>query len=173
MTEIIADVETTVVSPDGHEYYVQVGGERLATGLWEAWLEFVPLDGSLDVLLTTTETTQPTRDAVVRWSETVTPVYLQGALARAVAATDRRRLTRNYPVAASAVTAPFDPFAVFPSGKEALRARLRVRSRSELLAIVEQYGLNPAAKRLTWLSDSQLVTFIVTAVEVQALSRKR
>jgi hypothetical protein len=48
-----------------------------------------------------------------------------------------------------------------------------VRSRSELLAIIEQYGLNPAAKRLTWLSDSQLVTFIVTAVEVQALSRKR
>jgi hypothetical protein len=44
-----------------------------------------------------------------------------------------------------------------------------VLTRPELVAIIQNYDLNPAGKSLTRLSDSQLVTFIVTAVEVQAL----
>jgi hypothetical protein len=58
---------------------------------------------------------------------------------------------------------------VLPLGKAALRARLRVLMRPELLAIIQNFDLNPAGKSLTRLSDSQLVTFIVTAVDVQAL----
>ena len=34
--------------------------------------------------------------------------------------------------------------------------------------MIGEYGLNPAAKSLVRLSDSQLVTFIVTAVDVQS-----
>jgi hypothetical protein len=72
MTEIIRDLETTIASPDGHDYYVQVVGEQLASGTWEVWLEFVPLDDDLDLLLTNTETTQLTREDVVGWSEALT-----------------------------------------------------------------------------------------------------
>jgi hypothetical protein len=164
MSEILADLDTTIVSPEGDEYYVQVVGEHLLTGMWEAWLEFVPLDDALEVLRTTTETTQTTREDVVRWSETLTQVYLQGAFARAVDISDGGSVVRNYATVIADVAVPFDPFEVLPLGKPALRARLRVLTRSELLAIIQSFDLNPAGKSLTRLSDSQLVTFIVTAV---------
>ena len=173
MPEIITDLDTTIVSPEGDEYYAQVSGEQLSSGTWEAWLEFVPLDDALDVLLTKTETTQPTREDVVGWAETLSDVYLQGAFARAVHASDGRRVARNYEAVIADVAAPFDPFEVLPLGKAALRARLRVLTRPELLAIIQSFDLNPAGKSLTRLSDSQLVTFIVTAVEVQALQGRR
>jgi hypothetical protein len=168
MSEILADLDTTIVSPEGDEYYVQVGGQ-LGSGVWEAWLEFVPLDDGLEVLRTKTETTQPTREDVVRWSETLTQVHLQGAFARAVDISDGGSLVRNYETVIADVAVPFDPFDVLPLGKPALRARLRVLTRPELVAMIQKYDLNPAGKSLTRLSDSQLVTFIVTAVDVQAL----
>jgi hypothetical protein len=172
MSEILADLDTTIVSPEGDEYYVQVGGQ-LAIGVWEAWLEFVPLDDALEVLRTTTETTQPTREDVVRWSETLTQVYLQGALARALDISDGGGVVRNYETVIADVAVPFDPFEVLPLGNAALRARLRVLTRPELVAMIQKYELNPAGKSLTRLSDAQLVTFIVTAVEVQALQGRR
>ena len=166
MAEIIIDLDTIVSSTDGHEYYVQVAGEQRADGTWQAWLEFVPLD-DLDVLVTAIETTQPSRENVVRWSETLTGTYLQGAFGRAVRYTDRGVL-RDYATEVAAVP-PFDPFDLLPLGKSELRARLRVLTRAELLGMIRRYDLNPAGKSLVRLTDSQLVTFILTAVEVQAL----
>src|SRR5688572_9904657 len=84
MAVIIADLETTVASADGHDYYVQVVGEQVADGTWEAWLEFVPLDDELEVLLTKTETTQSSREAVIKWAETLRDTFLEGAFERAV-----------------------------------------------------------------------------------------
>jgi hypothetical protein len=172
MSEIITDLETTVASTDGHEYYVQVAGEPLASGTWEAWLEFVPFDDDLEVLLTQTETTQPTRDDVVSWSATLTGTYLQGAFARALGNT-ARFVVRDFATDVTEIPAPFDPFDVLPLGKAELRARLRVLSRPELLGMISSYNLNPAEKSLIRLTDSQLVTFIVTAVEVQAVQGRQ
>ena len=167
MSEIITDLDTTVASTDGHEYYVQVAGEQLASGVWEAWLEFVPLDDDLEVLSTQAETTQPTRDDVVSWSAALTGTYLQGAFGRALRNT-ARLVVRDFTTEVAAISAPFNPFDVLPLGKAELRARLRVLTRSELLGMIQSYDLNPAEKSLIRLTDSQLVTFIVTAVEVQA-----
>jgi len=173
MADVIADVDTTVTSPDGREYYVQVAAEQVGA-VWEGWLEFVPVDDSLDVLLTRTETTQPTRDDVLRWSTTLTPVFLEGAFKRAVRETSgRRHIVRDFARIADDVLVPFDPFEVLPLGTHELRARLAVLERGELLAMIEQYGLNPAGKSLARLTNSQLVTFIVTAVEVQSLHHHR
>ena len=168
MAEIIGDLETTVTSAAGHEYYVQVAGEPLAGGNWEVWLEFVPLDDDLEVLSTHTETTQPTRDDVVGWAAALTETYLEGAFARALQNTDRVAV-RDFAAEVAETPAPFDPFDVLPLGKAELRARLRVLSRPELLGIISSYNLNPAQKSLMRLTDSQLATFIVTAVEVQAV----
>jgi len=168
MSEIISDLETALASNDGHEYYVQIAGEQLASGMWEAWLEFVPLDDDLEVLSTQTETTQPTRDDVVSWSAALTGTYLQGAFARALGNT-ARFVVRDFATDVAEIPAPFDPFDVLPLGKAELRARLRVLSRPELLGMISSYNLNPAEKSLSRLTDSQLVTFIVTAVEVQAV----
>jgi hypothetical protein len=167
MREIIADLETTLLSADGDEYYVQVAGEQRPDRMWEAWLEFIPVDDSLEPLRTNAETTQPTREDVVRWSETLTDVYIQGAFTRAVNAADAS-VPVSYPTVIAGV-APLDPFEVLPLGKATLRARLRGLTRAELLATIEKYNLNPAGKDLSRLSDSQLVTFIITAAEVQAL----
>jgi hypothetical protein len=172
MAEIIVDLERIVTSPDGREYYSQVSGE-LANGTWEAWLEFVPLDDNVEVLVTNPETTQPTRDDVVRWSEMLTDVYLQGAFTRAVKASRGRSAVVSYMTTARDVDPPIDPFETLRLGTPTLRARLRTLTRPELLATIDNYGLNPARKGLTRLSDSQLVTFIITAAEVQALRGRR
>jgi hypothetical protein len=172
MREAIVDLETTVLSPDGDEYYVQVAGEPRPDGMWEAWLEFIPADDRVELFRSPAETTQPTRDDVVRWSQTLTDVYIQGAFTRAVETREGERLPVSYPTATAGV-APIDPFEVLQLGKAALRTRLRGLTRPELLAIIEQYNLNPAVKDLTRLSDSQLITFIVTAAEVQALLGRR
>jgi hypothetical protein len=169
--EIIADLTTTVLSPEGQTYHVRLLGEQLPDRVWRAWLEFIPFDDGLTRLITKTETRQPTRADVVRWSETLTAVYLQGAFARAVGTGEAKRVRVN-PAIVTAGAASVDPFEVLRLGRAALRARLRVLSRSELLAIIERYNLNPAHKDLTALSDSQLVTFIITAAEVQAGPRK-
>lgn len=167
MPEIIADLETTVISPHTGEYYVQVVAEQLPSGTWEAWLEFVPLADDEQVLLTATETTQSSREDVARWSATLTPVYVQGAFARAARVSEERSLVRRYDTTIGRI--PFDPFEMLQrDGKERMRVRLRALTRPELLALIREYDLNPAAKSLVRLSDSQLVTFIVTAVEVQS-----
>ena len=174
MPEVITELETAIVSPRGDEYYVQVVADQIASDLWEAWLEFVPVDDALDVLLTKAETTQPTRDEVVDWAGTLSETYLKGAFARAIAVNEGRRPVRNHPTATvTEVVVPFDPFDVWSFGASALRVRLRALTRPELIAMIQKYDLNPGAQSLTRLSDSQLVTFVVTAVEVQVLQGKR
>jgi hypothetical protein len=170
MREIIVDLERTVISPDDDEYYVQVAGDQRSDGMWEAWLEFIPVDDGLEPLRTNTETTQPTREDVLGWTETLTGVYIQGAFTRAVKAVDRS-VPVSYPTVTASVP-PFDPFEVLQLGKATLRGRLRRLTRPELLPIIEKYNLNPAGKDLSPLSDSQLVTFIITAAEVQAVLGK-
>ena len=180
MSEVIADLPYRIVNARGDEYYVSVAGEPRADGRWEAWLEYVPTDES-DALLTSTETTQATRGDVVRWAETLTETYVQGAFERAVTggvepALPRMvaRLTRAEAAAEAAIAASRgelpDPFELYASGRPAMRARLSVLSRAALLEIITTFGLNPAGKSLAWLSQLQLVTFIVTAVEVQVSS---
>ena len=168
MSEINADLMRTVISPSGDEYQVRMAGEQLPDGIWAAWLEFVPIDDSLEALLTRTETTQPTQADVVRWSETLTDVYIQGAFTRA----DNGQGIRVSEPGVAPTEASLDPFEVLRRGRAALRARLRMRRRSELLAIIEKCDLNPANKDLSPLSDLQLVTFIITATEVQTRQRK-
>jgi hypothetical protein len=68
-------------------------GER-EDGRWDGWLVFLPLDRTRP-LPTERETTQPTGDAVEYWASGLTPVYLEGALARAIAMTPEARLQRR------------------------------------------------------------------------------
>lgn len=60
-------------------------------GSWEGWLEFVPAGaGKPHSCSTGIETRQHDRVAMERWASALTPVYLEGALARArVEATQR------------------------------------------------------------------------------------
>src|SRR5688572_27640870 len=178
MSEIIADLPYIMTDGAGREYYVSVAGDRRADGEWEGWLEYVPLDES-DALITPTETTQSNRAALEHWASVLTDTYVQGAFARAVTATAvaaqsrvvATRLDRAAAVAASADLP--DPFQLFTQARETMRARLSAWPRAILLNIIAASNLNPAGKSLAWLSDRQLVTFIVTAVEAQLSAGRR
>ena len=182
MSEVIAELPYRLLDEDGGEYYVSVGAEPRMDGAWEAWLEYMPVDES-DPLLTPTETTQHTRADIVRWAETLSEIYVQGAFSRAVSATSdvlpglRERISVAEAAAEAAIDAARaevpDPFELYENGRPAMRLRLGGLPRATLLQIISEFGLNPAGKSLSWLSRNQLVTFIVTAVEVQtAMSRR-
>ena len=175
MSEVIADLNYRILDADGREYFANVAGEPTPDGRWEAWLEFVPLHDA-EPMLTGIETHQSTRADVVHWATTLSETYLEGAFHRARAALQpsaRRYATAAYP-AVSFVTTPveIDPFLLLDQGTDVLRARLLPLTRAELLAIIEAYGLNPADLSLARLSERQLVTFIVTATDVQTRERR-
>ena len=178
MAELVADLPSRVIDSEGREFYVSVVGNPRLDGEWEGWLEYVPLDES-EVLLTRIETTQSNRAALERWAAALTDIYVEGAFQRAVAATPNllgsHVVARRADVAAieSATTDLPDPFELIQLGTDRMRARLNALPRVTLLSIIAASGLNPAGKSLTWLSDRQLVTFIVTATEVQTRQARR
>ena len=107
MSELIADLPYRVLGSSGLDYYPSVAAEQRPDGQWEAWLEYVS-DDELDALLTDTETTQSSREDVVRWAAALGETYVQGAFARAVTASagiPSRLVARLLPLRA----APPDP----------------------------------------------------------------
>ena len=64
-------------------YRPRAFGDRQADGAWDGWLVFFPVSGGR-AIASDQETTQATLDALAVWASSVTPVYLEGALARAL-----------------------------------------------------------------------------------------
>jgi hypothetical protein len=128
-------------------------------GLWEGWIEFVPVSDSADALASGRETTQPNRTNLEKWAQGLTKVYLEGALARsfwlaepmsALPVTDFEspRFTAPTPRAATPSPLPpaqrarpiLNPFEVYAQGEEILRGELNALSRDHLDNIVAAYG---------------------------------
>jgi len=84
MPHFIHQHSTRVRASDGSEYCARTYGKARADGTWSGWIEFVPTDGRAIVLSTEQETSQPDRRAVEYWAGGLEPVYLQGALQRAL-----------------------------------------------------------------------------------------
>jgi hypothetical protein len=59
-------------------------GNPLPDGVWEGWLVFFPVAGGAAIAPSHPETTQSTLAALEFWASSLTPVYLEGALARAL-----------------------------------------------------------------------------------------
>src|SRR5262245_28363581 len=55
----------------------------MADGLWQGWIEFEPVDGGAPIR-SSRETTQPNRTDTEYWATGLTPIYLEGALRRAL-----------------------------------------------------------------------------------------
>jgi hypothetical protein len=84
MAELIQEFADAVRDARGREYAASVYGEAREGGTWEGWIEFRPLSGVGPALRTARETTQPDRGALEYWATGLEPIYLEGALARAV-----------------------------------------------------------------------------------------
>jgi hypothetical protein len=152
--------------------------------MWQGWLEFESLDSDRPVVVGPVETTQPEREHVRYWATGLTPVFLEGALSRALnprvenveapelpasdapAARAPTELSRD-----SAPTAILDPFEIGRRNLDILRQGLTALNRSRLLNIIAVYDLNPAGQDIEWMSDVQLGQFIVTATEAQLRMR--
>src|SRR4029079_7580548 len=83
MAEVLAAFPEPIAGDDGVLYRAQAAGAAMPDGLWEGWIEFIPIAGGAAVG-TSRETTQPNHGAAVYWATGLTAVYLEGALARAL-----------------------------------------------------------------------------------------
>jgi hypothetical protein len=186
MAEVLVSFDQPV-GDDLGEFHARAVGRLADDGMWEGWIEFTPIDGTSEVLVTGAESRQPEREHLVYWATGLTPVFLEGALHRA-----RRPLTvRVRPVEIPSSTAPrprdpvvpvvippgpepvLDPFEIGSRSLDVLKQELGALNRPRLLNIIVAYQLNPAGEDLSWLSDHQLVQFIVTAVDAQIALRNR
>ncbi len=86
MDELIQEFTSEIADADGHAYNARaMGRHRQGRTVWEGWLEFTPVGGRGIVRRGQVETTQPNREALAYWASGLEPVYLEGALARAIA----------------------------------------------------------------------------------------
>jgi len=186
MAEVLMSFDTPVRDELG-TYHARVVGRHAEDRMWEGWLEFVPIDGDTQVLVGPVESRQPERHDLVYWSTGLTPVFLEGALQRARTPVTVRVRSVEVPISeapaqktisATRVMPPgpepvLDPFDIGTRNLDLLKQELGALNRPRLLNIIAAYDLNPGGENLTWMSDRQLVQFIVTAVDAQLIQRAR
>jgi hypothetical protein len=68
----------------GQWYRPRAYGDPQPDGRWKGWLIFFPLLGGGAIAPPHPETIQPTWTALMTWAQGITPVYLEGALERAL-----------------------------------------------------------------------------------------
>lgn len=163
MPEILVKFDEPIAAPSGARYFAQALAGEVKGGLWEGWLEFFPASEGVRALESARETTQPNRTGVEYWSQGLTRVYLEGALARAVALAENstgaavaRAATARFntfghrpPVAPSqrATIIPraiLNPIQVYAQGEAILRRELGALSRDHIESICSAYDLVPA-----------------------------
>lgn len=176
MADVFLTFEKPVTDGDGRSYTARACGRETDGGLWEAWLEFVPENGS-PVLRSERETTQPNRTDTEYWATGLTPVYLEGALRRTLE--PRQPVYEAPPPGRPAYAGPapprgngrtaraqavLDPFSVRAKGEEILRRELGALRAWHLRNIVQAYALADEHRvDLEALGEPELVELIVEA----------
>jgi hypothetical protein len=75
-----------VLAAHGRWYRPRAYGDAQPDGTWDGWLVFFPVAGGTAIAPPGPEITETTRGALTVWAAGLRPVYLQGALGRALAA---------------------------------------------------------------------------------------
>jgi hypothetical protein len=186
MAEVLRSFDDPI-SDDSGKYHARVVGRLAKDGMWEGWLEFVPLDEpSADALISGVESRQPKRKHLEYWVSGLSVVYAEGALKRA-----RRPLivrTRAIETPASEAPAPrfyttsprvvgtepiLDPFDVGSHSLDILRQELHALGRARLLNMIVFHMMNPRKHDLQQLTDAQLISLIVAAVEAALVDKPK
>jgi hypothetical protein len=184
MAETLLQFQTPVVGPDGVVYRARACGTAAADGTWQGWIEFDPIDrpAGPGTIRTSRETTQPNRGDTEYWATGLTPVYLEGALHRALDPPVRRSTAPvQEPVfggpapsaaaphpadPARAAPAILDPFSVYEKGEALLRKQLGALAPRHLVNIILDYELSTEdAALLNREPAARLVERIVAAVQ--------
>lgn len=181
MAEVFTEFEASIRDGNGREYIARACGRECEDGHWEGWLEFVPLDGGV-VVRSARETTQPNRVDTEYWATGLTPIYLEGALRRALEpvqvvervidarpvydapASDRRivSVSRASTLRARPV---LNPFEVNEQGEDILRGQLNALDAPRLRDIIRGFSLtSDDTTTLMPLSAAELTDMIIAAV---------
>jgi hypothetical protein len=176
--EVLVEFSDTIPSEDGTQYIARACGKPQSDGLWQGWIEFLPVHGGAPVR-SPRETTQPNRTDAVYWATGLTPVYLEGALHRALKPLVRTSAPPPTPptfedpapdvtdVADSRVESVLNPFSVYRKGEALLRSELAAFSEWHLVNIIRAYGLSEQSDAaLRQLPAAGLIELIVTGVKV-------
>ena len=94
MTETLVKFDEAITDSTGARYFAEAMGRQREDGLWEGYLEFVPLNEKAERISSERETTQPNRNAVDYWAQGLSRVYLSGALDRARLSTSAHERAR-------------------------------------------------------------------------------
>lgn len=174
MAEVFVEFAEPVSTKDGVTYVARACGSEDDIGHWQGWLEFVPV-GPGDVIRSGRETTQPNRIDTEYWATGLTPIYLEGALLRALHPPTRverpadpspahARPAPDFPAAKPAGSI-LNPFSVYRKGEALLRSELSALAAWHLVNIIRAHELSTEdAAALGALPASALVDLIVTAI---------
>ena len=162
MERVLLTYQTTLATPGGRTYRPRACGRQRADGTWQGWLEFLP-DDATPIVHSDRETTQPNLVDLEYWATGVTPVYLEGALERALGPAFRHaRVGAGGPPVSAPV---LDPFAAFERGELHLWTQLRGRSPRYLQQIIRTYRLASDGRHSEQpRTTAQLTAFIIAAV---------
>jgi hypothetical protein len=178
MPEVLVVFDAQLTATDGLRWTAQACGGVADDGLWEGWIEFLPLDADESPVRTARETEQPNRDDLMYWAQGLTVVYLDGALIRALASdakmmrgTVQARTTFEGPARpAHARTgrapthAVLDPFDVYQEGEEVLIAQLGALDTARLRDLAVEYGFS-SRSAIAGASRERLTSRILAAVQ--------
>jgi hypothetical protein len=185
VAEVLREFDEPIAHRSG-THHARVVGRLAEDGMWEGWLEFVPIEpGGRSIAVSPVESRQPERGYLEYWAQGLSVVYAEGALDRALHPMTLRTRVAGTPLSERPTPRPvtttpvhvvgpepvLDPFEVGRRNLDILRQELHALDRPRLLNIIAAFHLNPASKDVTALSDGQLVTFIVVAVEAQLIHR--
>lgn len=180
MAEVLRSFDEVIQHPSG-TYRPRVVGRLAGDGMWEGWLEFVPVGNeSREIVVSPVESRQPARVHLEYWAQGLSSVYAEGSLNRALHPITVRARTVELPASAAparrVVTVPagvprpiLDPFEVGERSLDILAQELRALGRGRLLHIIAAYHMNAAAHDLAAMTDEELVQHIVGVVEARLL----
>jgi hypothetical protein len=85
-----------LIDAGGIRYRPRAYGDPQPEGTWDGWLVFFPLGGGTAIAPPCPESTRSTVAALAVWAAGLTPVYLEGALARALRTAQQAPLGKGH-----------------------------------------------------------------------------
>jgi len=145
MAELVHEREIALTGPDGRTYdRALVYAEPNGRTTWAGFVEFVPVSGEPSVR-TAHETTQSNIEGVAYWGTGLEPVYLEGALSRA--------LQRLAPAGSKDKGAPL----ATESGRGVVHLRLETLDPTAPLRLMATRTLVPEQRR--WIKEGGVFVY--------------
>jgi hypothetical protein len=175
VAEVLVEFAEPVSSGEGKSYIARACGDEMPDGMWQGWIEFIPIGGG-EPVRSGRETTQPNRVDTEYWATGLTPVFLEGALSRALKPLRRPLARQPEPPVFDTPAGPIrsgppanesvlDPFSVYRKGEDLLRRQLSAMSGWHLVNIITAYKLSDADPAVLQAQPpADLVALIVSAV---------